>query len=113
MPDAFKRIGLLDHMGMGNMGNAAIQEAFIACIKIRLPNADLVAFSLNPLDTKKRHNIVSYPIRWSYPGWNNSEVRLSKASGLQSRLKRFLRASRIFYVLIKPVHDCVRELVHL
>ena len=37
MHKIFKRIGLLDHMGYGNMGDAAIQEAFIANIRRRLP----------------------------------------------------------------------------
>ena len=60
------KIGLLDHMGYGNLGDAAIQEAVIAKIKQRLPNVQLVGFSLIPDDTRKRHDIPCYPIRrWS------------------------------------------------
>ena len=60
-----KTIGLLDHMGYGNLGDAAIQEAVITNIKKRLPNAQLVGFSLIPDDTMKRHGIPCHPLqRW-------------------------------------------------
>src|ERR1700735_1467658 len=63
--DDSRVIGLLDHMGYGNLGDAAVQESVIANIKKRLPNARLVAFSLSPEDTIKRHGIPCYPIlRW-------------------------------------------------
>src|SRR5216683_1426388 len=113
MHEAYKKIGLLDHMGWGNMGDAAIQEAFIANIKSRLPHALLIGFSLYPDDTRKRHNIVSYPIRWSYPGWKGSEKSASNVSDLKSRLKSILKGCRTFYALAKPVHDFIRELAHL
>lgn len=57
------RIGLLDHMGGGNLGDDATQEAVIENIKRRWPDADLYGFSLNPDDTRARHGIPSYPIR--------------------------------------------------
>ena len=40
----YKKIGLFDHMGWGNMGDAAIQDAFIINIKKRLPGAVMVVF---------------------------------------------------------------------
>src|SRR5208337_853346 len=63
---AYHKIGLFDHMGFGNMGDAAIQESFIANIQSRIPNAHLVAFSSIPEDTRERHKLESYPIFWSH-----------------------------------------------
>lgn len=112
MHAAYKKIGLLDHMGWGNMGDAAVQEAFLANIKRRLPNAHLIAFSLNPGDTTRRHGLASYPITWSYPD-DSSESSPVKALGLLARVKALLKRWRMFYAVGKPIHDVVQEVVHL
>jgi polysaccharide pyruvyl transferase WcaK-like protein len=113
MSDRYKKIGLLDHMGFGNMGDAAVQEAFIANIKRRLPNADLIGFSLYPDDTQKRHNIASYPIRWWNPGLNGSGTSSPNLPTHKSRLKVLLKSCRPLYAVAKPVHDLFREFAHL
>ncbi|MGH9355785.1 MAG: hypothetical protein ACRD10_06610, partial [Terriglobia bacterium] len=114
MDGLYKKIGLLDHMGFGNMGDAAIQEAFIANIRRRLPDACLIGFSLYPEDTRKRHNIATYPIRWSYPHGDGSDEPPAQATGRQnSKLKSFLKNRRFFYRFAKPVHDVIQELRHL
>jgi polysaccharide pyruvyl transferase WcaK-like protein len=113
MPEAYKKIGLLDHMGWGNMGDAAVHEAFITNIIDRVPDAQLVSFSLYPEDTKKRHNTTAYPINWSYPGWQSSKRLVSSASAPKSRLKSVFKRCRILYRLAKPVHDFIQEFVHL
>jgi polysaccharide pyruvyl transferase WcaK-like protein len=62
------KIGLLDHVGGGNLGDDATLEAVARNIKLRLPNAEIVAFSMNPDDTEARHGFMSHPIRrkrWS------------------------------------------------
>src|ERR1700746_1913433 len=61
------KIGLLDHMGYGNLGDAATQDVVIANIKKRVPNARLGGFSFVPDDTTKRHGIPCYPLRWWHP----------------------------------------------
>lgn len=109
----YKTVGLMDHMGYGNMGDAAIQEAFIANIKSRLPGVRLIGFSLYPDDTRKRHNIETYPIRWSYPRGEGSDRSSARALEPTSRLKLFLKNRRIFYRFAKPVHDVLQELAHL
>jgi len=91
MGNSHKVIGLLDHMGFGNMGDAAIHESFMDNIKGRLPNARLIAFSQNPEDTRKRHGIESYPIRWKYPGcWAAGENVRRGRLGRTSELKALL-----------------------
>ena len=109
----YKKIGLFDHMGWGNMGDAAIQDAFIINIKKRLPGAVMVGFSMYPDDTRKRHNIVTYPIRWWYPEWEGSGRSAANAYGRQSRVKSILKRRRAFYAWAKPVKHCAKELVHL
>jgi polysaccharide pyruvyl transferase WcaK-like protein len=109
----YKRIGLFDHMGWGNMGDAAVQEAFIINIERRLPDAVLIGFSLYPEDTRKRHNIVSYPITWWYPGWKASRTPSANVPDQTSRLTVLRTQFPTFYALAKRIYDCVRELAHL
>jgi polysaccharide pyruvyl transferase WcaK-like protein len=109
--DDSKVIGLLDHMGYGNLGDAAVQEAVIANIKKRLPKARLVAFSLIPDDTTKRHGIPCYPIlRW-YPTPENTGNQAGGTLSLKSRLKSALKRTPIIYVWAKPALKFVREVV--
>jgi polysaccharide pyruvyl transferase WcaK-like protein len=110
---AYHRIGLMDHMGFGNMGDAAIQESLIANIKARIPNAQLIAFSSIPEDTRERHKLESYPIFWSYRKRHGSDVSPGTTTTLASRFKQALKSIRAFYVLAKPLHDLIREIVHL
>jgi polysaccharide pyruvyl transferase WcaK-like protein len=111
----YRTIGLLDHMGFGNMGDAAIHESFILNIVKRLPNARLVAFSQNPEDTRTRHNIVSYPIEWNYPGrWNGSDQPHGAHTGVTSTLKSLLekRCDRL-YRLARYLRNLGRKAKHL
>jgi polysaccharide pyruvyl transferase WcaK-like protein len=57
------KIGLLDHVGYGNMGDDATLAAVMHNIRCRWPQALIVGLTLNPHDTQKRHGITSYPIR--------------------------------------------------
>src|SRR5262245_19934697 len=92
------KIGLLDHVGGGNLGDEATLDAVAANIKRRWPNAEIVAFSMNPDDTEARHNIESHPIRrkrWSI-GY--------KPAGRESTLKQTVKALMqkhwaVFYLL--------------
>src|SRR5215469_1757239 len=113
MPPEYKRIGLFDHMGWGNMGDAAVQEAFIINITRRVPDATLIGFSLYPEDTRKRHNIVSYPIRWWYPGWEATHKPMANVPDRTSRRKELRTKFPTFYAFAKRIYDCGRELAHL
>lgn len=104
-------IGLLDHMGYGNLGDAAVQESVIANIKKRLPNVRLVAFSLVPDDTMRRHGIPCYPIlRW-YPRPQLAGDQPGGGKGLKSRLKSALKGIPIIYGWAKPALEFAREVV--
>lgn len=61
-------IALLHHTGGGNLGDDATMDVVIRNIRQRWPEAEIVAFSMNPEDTGKKYEIPSYPIRrhrWS------------------------------------------------
>jgi polysaccharide pyruvyl transferase WcaK-like protein len=103
-------IGLLDHMGYGNLGDAAVQESVIANIKKRLPGARLVGFSLIPDDTIARHGIPCHPIlRW-HPRLQESGEPVHGHALAETSLKSKLKNTRLVYVWAKPALEFVREM---
>jgi polysaccharide pyruvyl transferase WcaK-like protein len=56
------RVAILGPFGLGNLGDAAIQDAMVANIRRRDANAEIVGISLDPADTSRRHGIASFPI---------------------------------------------------
>jgi len=57
------RIGLLEHVGYGNLGDDATVAAVLHNIKLRWPQARVTGITLNPTDTERKHGIRSYAIR--------------------------------------------------
>ncbi len=51
------RIGLISPCGWGNLGDAAIVESVIQGARRRLGDPSIVAFTMNPDDTRTRHGI--------------------------------------------------------
>ena len=113
MGTTYEKIGLLDHTGFGNMGDAATLAAFIENIRKRLPNTILVGFSSNPNDTRERHDIPSYPIRWSYPGWDLPDGAPAGAAVRKSKLKSAMKRFPRFYASMAAVLHLAREAAHL
>jgi polysaccharide pyruvyl transferase WcaK-like protein len=107
------KIGLLDHMGYGNLGDAATQEALIANIKRRLPEAVIIGFSLNPEDTRKRHNVSCYSITWWHPDPQSSDVGSTSDRNPGFQLKSIVKKIPVFYPAAKHVWHFVHELTHL
>src|SRR5215472_1601572 len=107
------KIGLLDHMGYGNLGDAATQEALIANIKKRLTDATIVGFSLNPDDTRERHNIPCYSITHWHPGLNRSRKTTADGANLGSRAKSLLKKLPMFSSMASYALNLIRELLHL
>lgn len=108
------RIGLLDHMGYGNLGDAATQEALIANIRARLPFAEIVGFSLNPQDTTQRHGIPSYSITYWHPGLRSSSTGRGKNHiSLRSRLKAVFTRIPIVSGMVRWLLHTSREVKHL
>jgi len=62
MKPAVLRFVLVTPSGHGNLGDAAIQDAVIAQIRSRFPQAGIIVASLNPADTERRHGVQGFPL---------------------------------------------------
>lgn len=114
------RIGLLDHMGYGNLGDAATQDALIAHIRQRVEHATFIGFSLNPEDTRRRHDIVCYSIKWWHPGLAPPAVPVVPGDAQPRKgrtpprgLKNVLKAIPLVAVPVRAVRHAVNELRHI
>ncbi len=97
-----RRIGLLHHIGGGNLGDDATQAAVIQNIKRRWPDAVVIGFSMNPEDTEKRHGIRAYAIgrrRWSF-GYTSGP----RETATKGKLKRMASKSRVVFGLLRAVN---------
>lgn len=113
------RIGLLDHIGGGNLGDDATQTAVIPNIKKRWPGAAVSLFSMNPVDSSRRHGLRCYPIArktWEFgygkvtsePVKSNADLRAAVSRGPLSRLLR-----RIRQLIVKLPVEVYSEMVFL
>ena len=57
-----KRIGIVGHYGVGNLGDDTVVAILINKIREHYPNAEVLGFSLKPADTERRHGIKAFPI---------------------------------------------------
>jgi polysaccharide pyruvyl transferase WcaK-like protein len=107
LTQADTRIGLLHHVGGGNLGDDATLEAVTGNIKRRWPNAEIVAFSMNPDDTEARHEMISYPIRRK--GWSigYGEPARTEAT-LKDTVKALTRKYRAVFWLLSRTSAVVR-----
>jgi polysaccharide pyruvyl transferase WcaK-like protein len=99
-PSTAARIGLLDHMGAGNLGDDTTQTAMIANIRQRWPAATIYGFSMNPPDTERRHGIRAFAIRRRT--WDNPDRPPAKATPADKRRPTGTRAA-LALKLIKKV----------
>lgn len=104
-------VGLMDHMGYGNLGDAATQDAVIANIKKRIPSAHIVGFSLVPKDTTERHGIPCHPIRWTDLMPDNMGDQAISQPMPRSKVKSALKNVPLIYSWGKPLADLLRNFV--
>ena len=100
-----RRIGLLHHMGGGNLGDDGTFEAVIQNIKSRWPEAAMIGLSMNPDDTRRRHGLPSYPIRqqcWSF-GDTSSDNKVS----FKQKAKAAARKYPAIFKLLRTIHFVV------
>jgi polysaccharide pyruvyl transferase WcaK-like protein len=108
------RIGLLHHVGGGNLGDEATLETIASNIKQRWPIAEIVAFSMNPDDTEARHGIKSYPLRrkrWGI-GYRPVETKATFKEDMKALARKH---KAIFYLLamVRLPSEAFRELSFL
>jgi polysaccharide pyruvyl transferase WcaK-like protein len=100
------KIGLLQHVGGGNLGDDATLAAVAANIRRRWPNVELVAFSMNPDDTEKRHGIMSHPIRRK--GWSIGYEPAGTEATLTETVKALTHKYGAIFYLLKAANALVR-----
>lgn len=105
-----RTIGLLDHMGGGNLGDDATQTAVMQNIRARWPHAAIVGFSLNPADTHRRHGIPSYAIRtktWQLGADRPAARRPETPVTLKERVKRRIARHGVLFGLLRALNAAV------
>jgi polysaccharide pyruvyl transferase WcaK-like protein len=114
-----KKIGLLQHLGGGNLGDDASLDAVLHNIKTRWPDAVIFGFSMNPDDTQNRHGIPCYAIRtetWS-SGYKVVESRVSFKEKVRNALSEYHFLVRLLQaisaVTIRPARALLKEFVFL
>jgi polysaccharide pyruvyl transferase WcaK-like protein len=97
------KIGVLAHVGNGNLGDEAQFAAVVSNIRDRTPGATLVGLTLCPEDTLQRHGVAAFPIR---RGWAPYARRRAAAStnsrvGSGDRVRRLVRAVPPLFRIVK------------
>ena len=113
-PRESQKIGLLHHIGGGNLGDDATQDAVLHNIKRRWPRAVLIGLSVNPDDTRKRHGIPSYAIRRKT--WTLGYTVGRAEATVKEKMKRVVRRYPFLFTLLRAIHTVVirmpREFSH-
>src|SRR5262245_25973947 len=107
------KIGLLDHMGGGNLGDDATQDAVMHNIKSRWPHAVIIGFSLNPSDTQQRHGIPSYAIRtktWDLGAGRRDSSQPREPTTFKQKVKAVARSHRLLFTLLRAMHTVALRL---
>ena len=100
------KIGLLDHVGGGNLGDDATLDAVAVNIRRRRPDAEIVAFSMNPADTETRHGIASHPIRRK--SWCIGYRPAVPETSFKERVKALTHGYSVIFYLLKGVTTLLR-----
>ena len=106
LTQADTKIGLLHHVGGGNLGDDATLDAVAGNINRRWPNAEIVAFSMNPDDTERRHGIRSHPIRRK--GWSIGYKPAGTEATLKETVKSLTRKYGAVFYLLKATNAVIR-----
>lgn len=102
MARTYAKIGLLHHIGGGNLGDDATLNVVMRNIKQRWPLTAITAFSINPEDTEKRHGIPSYPIStkiWAF-GYKPATTKAT----LKETVKILASKYRFLFRLLKAAN---------
>jgi polysaccharide pyruvyl transferase WcaK-like protein len=116
MKTSLKRIGILGHVGNGNLGDEAIIAAVIQNLRECCPEAEICGFTTNPEDTEQRHRIRSFPLRRmvSRPSKPEAVVSSAQAPAEHSlhlqQLKRLAQRAPFIYSRMKTVRDFVSSI---
>jgi len=85
-----RSIGILSHVGNGNLGDEALFAAALQNVRALFPDADVVGLSTNPADSEQRHGIKCFPLRHPYD--HAIDAVSEPGRGLRHLLRRGRRA---------------------
>lgn len=97
-----KKIGLLHHIGGGNLGDDGTQDAVMQNIKRRWPHAEMIGFSVNPDDTRERHGIPSYAIRKKT--WHFGYRFVRSEVTFKEKMKSVVNKYRFLFRLLRAIN---------
>jgi polysaccharide pyruvyl transferase WcaK-like protein len=100
------KIGLLHHVGGGNLGDDATLQAVAENIRRRRPAAEIIAFSMNPDDTEARHGMRSFPVRRR--GWSIGYKAPGTEQGFKASVRSLVRRHGLIFKLVKAAGSVVR-----
>ena len=121
------RIALLTPYTGGNLGDAAIQDAMIANLRLRLPGAQFSGISLNCDNFLEQHGAGAFPLCASSRGFygmcigpvagqpgfvESSPERLEHQRKEEGKLKKTLKRIPLLGWFLKTVYACWREFRH-
>jgi polysaccharide pyruvyl transferase WcaK-like protein len=86
------RVALMSPCGLGNLGDALIQETYIRQLRERLgPHVEFYGLTLDPQDTRARHHIEGFPV---YSWISANQVPVSPPRGRFSWMNAVARKGR-------------------
>jgi polysaccharide pyruvyl transferase WcaK-like protein len=105
-----KKIGLLDHLGFGNLGDDATLDAVMSNLRARWPHAEVIALTMNPLDTRHRHGVPAYAIRrvWKMP--HHAQLATPRNRGFKAKVKRWVTKYPALYVVLSTIKKTAVEM---
>ena len=110
---SLRRIGLIHHLGHGNLGDDATLDAVAENIRRRWSDAVIIAFTLNPVDTQERHGMPAYALRRDsklppVPMGAQAEPAPIK-TGLKARVKGVLKRNKFLLKVLKDANALLIE----
>lgn len=115
-----RKIGVFNHAGTKNLGDEALLAALVQNVRRRMPDAEIIGFTINPDDTRQRHGIPCFPIRRQpkanivaqMPSSPNGAISRDTAevTSLRSRLKS-LPGMRPFVLALRRVANTIAAIL--
>lgn len=114
------RIGIWGHYAGNNQGDELLVATVLANIRARIPDAEIVGYCLNPVDTRQRHGIPAFPIYRFAEGngrparfWTPAvQAETSPAAGPSHRVKVFIKRRRWLLLPLQIARGTCRFLLH-
>jgi polysaccharide pyruvyl transferase WcaK-like protein len=78
-------------------------------LRNRWPHAKVIAFTMNPVDTYKRHHVPSYAIRLKWKSAPHNQKAVSSDKGFKARVKRETAKYRKLFALLRAINRVTIE----